>query len=63
MLPLLQGDQDGYLRELDASEVLAIRGESSGHVYLYCVHKLIGISHRWFEITCYLCYRVTRMVT
>ena len=63
MLPLLQGDQDGYLRGLGDSEVLAIRGESSGHVYLYCVHKLIRISHRWFEIMCYLCYRVTRMVT
>ena len=32
MLPLLQGDQDGYLRELDASAILAIHGESSGHV-------------------------------
>ena len=63
MLPLLQGDQDGYLRELDASAILAIHGESSGHVYLYCVHKLIGISHRWFEVMCCLCYRVTRMVT
>ena len=31
MLPLLQGDQDGYLRELDASAILAIHGESSGH--------------------------------
>ena len=34
MLPLLQGDQDGYLRELDASDILAIHGESLGHVYL-----------------------------
>ena len=32
MLPLLQGNQDGYLRELDASTILAIHGESSGHV-------------------------------
>ena len=32
MLPLLQGDQDGYLRELGASAILAIHGESSGHV-------------------------------
>ena len=34
MLPLLQGDQDGYLRGLDASDILTIHGESSGHVYL-----------------------------
>ena len=60
MLPLLQGDQDGYLRELDATGILVIPGESSGHVYL---HKLIRISHRWFEVMCCLCYRVTRMVT
>ena len=32
MLPLLQDDQDGYLRVLGASEVLTIHGESSGHV-------------------------------
>ena len=32
MLPLLQDDHDGYLKELDASEVLTIHGESSGHV-------------------------------
>ena len=37
----LQDDQDGYLRELDASDILAMHGESSGHVYLYGVHKLI----------------------
>ena len=60
MLPLLQGDQDGYLRGLDGSDTLAIHGESSGHVYL---HKLIRISHRWFEVMCCLCYRMTRMVT
>ena len=53
MLPLLQGDQDGYLRELDASAILAIHGESSGHVYLCGAHKLIRISHRWFEVMCY----------
>ena len=64
MLPLLQGDQDGYLRELDASAILAIHGESSGHVYLCGAHRLIRISHRWFEVMwCCLCYRVTRMVT
>ena len=63
MLPLLQGDQDGYLRELDASAILAIHGESSGHVYLCGAHKLIGISHRWFEVMCCLYYRMTRMVT
>ena len=34
MLPLLQGDREGYLRGLDASDTLAIHGESSGHVYL-----------------------------
>ena len=61
--PPLQDDQEGYLRELDASDILAIHGESSGHVYLYRVHKLIRISHRWFEVMCCLCYRVTRMVT
>ena len=33
MLPVLQDDQDGYLRGLDASDILAIHGESSGHVY------------------------------
>ena len=32
MLPLLQDDQDGYLRALGASEILTIHGESSGHV-------------------------------
>ena len=53
MLPLLQGDQDGYLRELDASAILAIHGESSGHVYLCGAHKLIRKSHRWFEVMCY----------
>ena len=37
MLPVVQGDQDGYLRELDASDILAIHGESSGQVYLYRV--------------------------
>ena len=63
MLPVLQGDQDGYLRGLDASDILAIHGESLGHVYLCGVHKLIRISHRWFEVMCCLCYRVTRMVT
>ena len=34
MLPVLQDDQDGYLRELDASDILAIHSESLGHVYL-----------------------------
>ena len=65
MLPLLQGDQDGYLRGLDASDILAIHRESLGHVYLCGAHKLISIhlSHRWFEVMCCLCYRVTRMVT
>ena len=29
MLPLLQDDQDGYLRELGALETLTIHGESS----------------------------------
>ena len=62
-MPLLQDDQDGYLSELDASEILAIHGESSGHVCLYRVHKLIRISHRWFDVMCCLCYRMTRMVT
>jgi hypothetical protein len=60
VLPLLQDDQDGYLRVLGASDTLAIHGESSGHVYL---HKLIRISHRWFEVMCCLCYRVTVRVT
>ena len=31
MLPLLQDDQDGYLRELDASEILTIHSESFEH--------------------------------
>ena len=63
MLPLLQGDREGYLRGLDASDTLAIHGESSGHVYLCGAHRLIKKSHRWFEVMCCLCYRVTRMVT
>ena len=54
MLPLIQDDQDGYLRGLDASDILTIHDESSGHVYLYRVHKLIRISHRWFEVMCCL---------
>ena len=29
MLPVLQDDQDGYLTELDASDILAMHGESS----------------------------------
>ena len=55
MLPLIQDDQDGYLRGLDASDILTIHGgESSGHVYLCGAHKLIRISHRWFEVMCCL---------
>ena len=62
MLPLLQDDQDCYLRALGASEILTIHGESSGHVFLaWCA--LIRISHGWLEVMCCICYRMTRMVT
>ena len=37
MLPLLQGDQDGYLRELDASDILAMHDESSGPFFKWWV--------------------------
>ena len=37
MLPVLQGDQDGYLRELDASDILAMHGESSGPFFKWWV--------------------------
>ena len=33
MLPQLKDDQDGYLREFGASELLKMNGESSGHVF------------------------------
>ena len=54
MAPLLQDDQDGYLRALGASETLTIHGESSGHVEY--------LTDLWFEFMCSLSYSVTRMV-
>ena len=53
MLPLLQDDQDGYLRALGASEILTIHGESFEHDFLaWCA--LIRIS-QVVEVMCCLC--------
>ena len=41
MLPLLQDDRNGYLRERDASDILAIHSESLDKFFLNGAHKLI----------------------